>query len=71
MGPGGHGGPGSNGPLDIHGNSIINESMWDAVFPLLDAHFLQVHIRLNYSGDLNTDHFNTEFLKFRFKMAFK
>ena len=30
------------GPLDPHGNSIINESMWDAVFPLLDAHFLQV-----------------------------
>jgi hypothetical protein len=34
-------GPGP-GPLDLHGHSIINESMWDAVFPLLDAHFLQV-----------------------------
>jgi len=34
-------GPGP-GPHDIHGNSIINESMWEAVFPLLDAHFLQV-----------------------------
>ena len=32
------------GPLDPHGNSIINESMWDAVFPLLDAHFLQVRL---------------------------
>jgi hypothetical protein len=47
MGPGGIGGQGGNGPLDIHGNSIINESMWEAVFPLLDAHFLQVETKLS------------------------
>jgi hypothetical protein len=47
MGPGGIGGQGGNGPLDIHGNSIINESMWEAVFPLLDAHFLQVQTKLS------------------------
>lgn len=42
QGNGHHGGPGMNSPLDVHGNSIVDESMWDAVFPLLDAHFLQL-----------------------------
>jgi hypothetical protein len=45
MGHGGMGVPGANGPLDIHGNSIINESHWEEVFPLLDAHFLQVIVK--------------------------
>ena len=31
--------PGQNGEMDA---STIDESMWDAVFPLLDAHFLQL-----------------------------
>ena len=34
--------PGGQNGVDMDTSNIVDETMWDAVFPLLDAHFLQL-----------------------------